>query len=278
MEPKIVSRCRHVKINGARCTMPGWKASGLCFEHNFRYEQQQRRPDRPRQGFSPLIPFVWIEDESSVLHNLNLISQALGNCEIDHRQASAMTCVQRTCLRTLRQIHEQRKHAQPSEPVVADCIEADGGQLLVPLEPTSAPPPAHCEPAAASSLNAPAEPLPETAPDLVIEPAVEVLFNPAPAPEVANLCTLTAAASEADPTPASLLPVPCSLYTDLTPAFPTPAPQIPPNPFTSHTYAFSRENSHLTAGSTIVSPRRRDELIRMDRAERFSGKTLVRNS
>lgn len=157
MSSKTATRCRHVKINGARCTMPSWKDNGLCFEHNYRWEQQLRRPAPTRQTFSPGIPFVWVEDEASVLHNLNLIAKALGDSEIDHRQAAVMTCVQRTCLRTLRQREERLQSEEEPEPIVADCVEEDGGQLLVPPDP----------PAAAN-------------PELAAEPAIE------PVAEAAN--------------------------------------------------------------------------------------------
>jgi hypothetical protein len=124
-------RCRFVKSNGARCTMPALRGKDLCFDHTFRVKALRRRVryleiEAPLRV--PLINYSWVEEHHAILHNLNEISLQLANGSIDTRQASAFTSLQRTCLKTLRQMHA----IQLAQPPVDDFVEEDGQPMSIP--------------------------------------------------------------------------------------------------------------------------------------------------
>ncbi len=92
------SRCRYTRINGARCAMPALNGHGLCFQHQQRKRQAQRKPapsDPKAPG--PLVNLVYMDDHTSVLANLNAIAEAFAYGLIDHRQLSALTRLIQTC-------------------------------------------------------------------------------------------------------------------------------------------------------------------------------------
>ncbi|HEY6445830.1 MAG TPA: hypothetical protein VIY53_05170 [Acidobacteriaceae bacterium] len=129
--PPPERRCRFVKTNGARCTMPSLHRQDLCFDHAYRVHVvrgQAKRIKREEPYMVPLITYNWVEDHQAILRNLNEVSQQLANGAINHRQAHAFILIQRTLLKTLRQM----KEIQQVETPVEDFVEEDGVTLAVP--------------------------------------------------------------------------------------------------------------------------------------------------
>lgn len=183
------TRCRYVKINGARCTSPV-QAGGhhdLCVEHTFRklYTRGKLRPNPPSTyNTVPLVRFAWADDHDAVLFNCNQIALALVHSLIDARQAGTLNALMHTCQRSLRQkfLHErfearerERAAAQstgtPAAPPVPDTVpdtvsdfvlDTDGMPLAV--LPSAVPEPAVQEPAVAdAAAPAPEPPVPDPA-------------------------------------------------------------------------------------------------------------------
>ncbi|MGC2639532.1 MAG: hypothetical protein WA294_20280 [Acidobacteriaceae bacterium] len=129
--PPPERRCRFVKTNGARCTMPSLHRHDLCFDHAYRVRVVRgnaKRIKREEPYMVPLITYNWVEDHHAILRNLNEISQQLANGAINHRQAHAFILLQRTLLKTIRQM----KEIQQVETPVEDFVEEDGVTLAVP--------------------------------------------------------------------------------------------------------------------------------------------------
>lgn len=138
-----VGRCRHVKLNGARCTMPIRPNRELCFDHDRRREAHRRRrfitavPEA--SALAPLVSFVQLEDHTSVLENLNAIAMAFAHHQIDHRQVGSLTFLMQTALKTLRQMNEIELPPRAEDldfPIVYD----DCGMALAVDEPAPAEP------------------------------------------------------------------------------------------------------------------------------------------
>jgi hypothetical protein len=147
-------RCRFVKTSGARCTQPALRDHDLCFDHKYKLRVirgQVRRLQREEPFKVPLVKFAQVEDHHSVLRNLNEIAQQLANGAIDVRQAAAFTSLMRTCLKTLRQMHD----IEQLQPQVEAYVEVDGQPMALPEDSpavaASSPEPADC-PAAQSSV------------------------------------------------------------------------------------------------------------------------------
>ena len=134
------SRCRYTRINGARCSMPALNGHDLCFEHQQRKRQVQRKPapsDPKAPG--PLVNLVYMDDHTSVLANLNAIAEAFAYGLIDHRQVSALTRLIQTCLKTLRQKHELEHNIHSTDRVHEVTYGEDGLALAVDAPPDPAP-------------------------------------------------------------------------------------------------------------------------------------------
>jgi hypothetical protein len=129
--PPPERRCRFVKTNGARCTMPALHHQDLCFDHAYRVRVvrgQAKRIKREEPYMVPLIDYHWVEEHHAILRNLNEVSQQLANGAINFRQAHAFILIQRTLLKTLRQM----KEIQQLEAPVEDFVEEEGVTLAVP--------------------------------------------------------------------------------------------------------------------------------------------------
>ena len=134
------SRCRYTRINGARCSMPALNGHDLCFQHQQRKRQAQRKPapsDPKAPG--PLVNLVYMDDHTSVLANLNAIAEAFAYGLIDHRQVSALTRLIQTCLKTLHQKKELNCYEKPGDPVLEVTYDEDGLPLAVDPPPDPAP-------------------------------------------------------------------------------------------------------------------------------------------
>ena len=134
------SRCRYTRINGARCSMPALNGHDLCFEHQQRKRQAQRKPapsDPKAPG--PLVNLVYMDDHTSVLANLNAIAEAFAYGLIDHHQLSALTRLIQTCLKTLRQKHDLEVNIHSTDRVHEVTYDEDGLPLAVDPPPDPAP-------------------------------------------------------------------------------------------------------------------------------------------
>ncbi len=125
------SRCRYTRINGARCAMPALTGHDLCFQHQHRKRQAQRKltpsdPDSP----GPLIDLVYMDDHTSVLANLNAIAEAFAQGRIDHRQLSALTHLIQTCLKTLHQKKDLEFYDFHPDDAVREVTYDDDGMAL----------------------------------------------------------------------------------------------------------------------------------------------------
>ena len=135
------SRCRYTRINGARCAMPALKDHDLCYEHQQRKHQTQRKPipsDPKAPG--PLVNLVYMDDHTSVLANLNAIAEAFAYGLINHHQVGALTRLIQTCLKTLHQKHELEHNIHSTDRVHEVTYDEDGLGLAVdpPPDPTPA--------------------------------------------------------------------------------------------------------------------------------------------
>jgi hypothetical protein len=144
-------RCRFVKTSGARCTQPALRDHDLCFDHKFKLRTirgQVRRLQREVPLKVPLITHSLVEDHHSILRNLNEIALQLANGAISVHEATAFTCLQRTCLKTLRQMHD----IETCEPQVEAYVEVDGQPMALPEDSPAA---AASEPGVAAQPDAP---------------------------------------------------------------------------------------------------------------------------
>jgi hypothetical protein len=135
------SRCRYTRINGARCTMPALNGHDLCFQHQQRKRQAQRKPvpsDPKAPG--PLVNLVYMDDHTSVLANLNAIAEAFAYGLIDHHQLGALTRLMQTCLKTLHQKHELSFDEEGRGKVVQEVTYDEDGLALA-VDPPPAPEP-----------------------------------------------------------------------------------------------------------------------------------------
>jgi len=139
------TRCRYIRINGARCTIPALKGHDLCFDHQRRKLHKTRllKAALPETFATiPLVGFAWVEDHASILHNINVIVEALARSAIDLRQAATMNSLQRTALKTLRQMHDLealRARENQEEPVRDFVLDECELPLAIPDRPVSAP-------------------------------------------------------------------------------------------------------------------------------------------
>src|SRR6202012_4790035 len=131
------SRCRHTRINGARCTMPTLNGRDLCYEH----EERRRLAGLKRKvlpepnAAGPLVSFRYPEDRASILANLHAIAEAFANHQIDYRQAGMLNHLMQTCLKTLWQMTQFEIEVSAKE-VVREVTYDDSGNPMA-AEPAS---------------------------------------------------------------------------------------------------------------------------------------------
>lgn len=122
-------RCQHLTLSGARCTAPALRNKEFCYDHHYRRLRRARslQPVLPgtRDIAGPLVTFVYMEDHACILENLNAIAFAFAEHSIDHRQASSMTYLMNTALKTLDRMLQMQKVRPEDMPTVVAHDELD---------------------------------------------------------------------------------------------------------------------------------------------------------
>jgi hypothetical protein len=122
-------RCQHLTLSGARCTAPALRNKEFCYDHHYRRLRRARslQPVLPgtRDIAGPLVTFVYMEDHACILENLNAIAFAFAEHSIDHRQASSMTYLMNTALKTLDRMRRMQKVRPEDMPTVVAHDELD---------------------------------------------------------------------------------------------------------------------------------------------------------
>jgi hypothetical protein len=155
-----VTRCTHLKINGARCTMPAVYNKDLCFHHESRLLRLRSRPTLPSTFATvPLVSFVYPEDHDCILENVHAIPRSLAHSEINDRTASVMDRLMNTALRTLRQGRKLEKTVMSDEMVRHFCLDPDGNPRATdpPAAPVPESVPEKAEPITIPAISAEAE-------------------------------------------------------------------------------------------------------------------------
>jgi hypothetical protein len=112
------SRCCHLRLNGARCTMPSLRGKTLCYDHDRRERRERFKPHLPELfPTAPLLSFAYMEDHASILNNINSIADAFARHAIDYRQVGPLTRLMQTALKTLRQMHVIEKEVAAEDSV-----------------------------------------------------------------------------------------------------------------------------------------------------------------
>ena len=179
------SRCCHLRLNGARCTMPALRGKEFCCDHERRLRRSKpAKPCYPSSyATAPLVGFAYMEDHTSILHNLNAILEAFNASTIDHRHVGTLTYLMNTALKTLRQMHEIETAPTPEEAVLDVAFDDQDRPRVAPSAPETTPsestasettpsetaPP---QPAASAEIDDSYPPLPREPgyPDIVILP------------------------------------------------------------------------------------------------------------
>lgn len=132
-------RCAHVRVNGARCTMPALKDSNLCYQHHQRRLLRALKPMPPDYWCqTPLVAFVEMEDLRGILYNLNATADAFARHAIDYRQVSAINRLMQTCLQTVHKMKRLEEEVSPEEIVRAAHFDIRGEGVAEP-EPKPEP-------------------------------------------------------------------------------------------------------------------------------------------
>ena len=153
-----VTRCTHLRINGARCTMPAVNGKDLCFEHEYRLARLRAKPALPSTFVTvPLVSFVYPEDHDCILDNVHAISRALGESIINDRTASLMDRLMNTALRTLRQRQKLEKTITSDEIIRHVRLDPDGNPRATETTAEASPAPETPEPTILPALSAEAE-------------------------------------------------------------------------------------------------------------------------
>ena len=182
-----IQRCCHVKINGARCTMPAVNGAEFCYHHDTLRTLKRMRPQppAPEQLSTLLFHLRYPDNYEDLVFNSHLAIDAFARHEIDYRQLTAATRhfeMIRKCLVALERQKKLQGHIEETETTVTEFRHGEDGELLALTDPAPAPPAAP-------------EPLPAASPDLPAAPP-ESRLSPRPEP-----------ASE-DPAPPHVLPLP----------------------------------------------------------------------
>lgn len=211
-----VQRCCHVKMNGARCTMPAVNGNQFCYQHGTLRTLKRMRPmpTPPKWLSTPLFSLRYPETYDDLVFNAHLALDAFVRHDIDFRQLTTVTHqieVVRKCMAAAER-HNKLQGRLNKEVLVTELRpdpEQEGGLLAFPDSP-SAPQPAQ---ELASPALPEVQPNPAPCADPVPDPPAES------APEPAILPTLTACA-EPEPTPRT------SKQTTYLPLFHTPARKL----------------------------------------------------
>jgi len=89
-----VNRCCHVKLNGARCTMPTFNNNELCFSHDTRRIRARIKPCAPPTTHwttAPLFELRYPETYEDIIDNGHSALDAFVRHQIDFRQLAVVT-------------------------------------------------------------------------------------------------------------------------------------------------------------------------------------------
>jgi len=181
-----ITRCTHLRINGARCTMPAANGKDLCFTHESRLLRMRQRPTPPSTFVTmPLVSFVYPEDHDAILDNVYAIARSYDQGMIDDRKAAIMDRLMNTALRTLRQGLRIEKTVTSDEMIRHFRLDSDGNPRALPdgeqpckpespepASPQAIPEPVHDPGTVLPSITAQAEDLaPDTGNSAIVDPA-----------------------------------------------------------------------------------------------------------
>lgn len=133
------NRCRYTRINGARCTMPTLNGHDLCYQHQERKRLALLKPPALPDAAAPLVAFVYMDDHTSILANMNAVAEAFANRQIDFRQVTALTRLMQTCLKTLAQMPKLELRVFERDAVRDIAYDDQGTPLAVDPPPPPAP-------------------------------------------------------------------------------------------------------------------------------------------
>ncbi len=162
-----IQRCCHVKINGARCTMPAVNGAEFCYHHDSLRTLKRMRPQPapPKWLSTPLFHLRYPDNYEDLVFNSHLAIDAFARHEIDYRQLTAATRhfeMIRKCLIAAERHKKLHGRIEETETTVTEFRRGEDGELLALPDPAPAPP-APPEPLPAASLDqtaAPPDPLP----------------------------------------------------------------------------------------------------------------------
>lgn len=185
-----VQRCCHVRINGARCTMPAVNGAEFCYHHQTlrTFKMMRPQPTPPKWLSTPLFRLRYPDDYNDLIFNAHLALDAFARHDIDHRQLTTVVHqieTVRKCLLAAERHKKAQGRIEEKETLVTEFRRDKDGELLAipdpaPTHATAADPAPEPNSSSASGLL-PAPPPAEPGPDPV------AILAPAPAPAGAAL-------------------------------------------------------------------------------------------
>ena len=146
------TRCCHIRLNGARCTMPAIDGKDFCFNHDRLRVRARSKPCPPPTTHwtsTPLVDFHVPETRDDILDSLYCATDAFARHMIDHRQLAVLGKQMELMLRTIRENERQKEKIRQLEqepPITRVRYEADGTPIAYrddqpEPQPTPAPAP-----------------------------------------------------------------------------------------------------------------------------------------
>ena len=152
-----IQRCCHVRINGARCTMPAVNGDEFCYHHSTlrTLKRMRPKPTLPKWLSTPLFHLRYPDNYDDLLFNAHLALDAFARHEIDFRQLTTITHqieMVRKCLAAAERHKKLQGHIEEKEALVTEFRRGEDGELLAlpdpgpdpglaAVDPIPAPPP-----------------------------------------------------------------------------------------------------------------------------------------
>ena len=89
-----IQRCCHIKLNGARCTMPAVNSKDFCFTHDIRRLRADMKPMAPpttRYTEAPLFALRFPETYDDIVEISHSALDAFVRHQIDYRQLTTVS-------------------------------------------------------------------------------------------------------------------------------------------------------------------------------------------
>ena len=160
-----IQRCCHVKINGARCTMPAVNGAEFCYHHDSLRTLKRMRPQPapPKWLSTPLFHLRYPDNYEDLVFNSHLAIDAFARHEIDYRQLTAATRhfeMIRKCLIAAERHKKLHGRIEETETTVTEFRRGEDGELLALPDPAPAPPapPEHIPAPSLDQTAAPPDP------------------------------------------------------------------------------------------------------------------------